>query len=150
MLEIDKQIEELLGKCDAGAVLDDVVDDEKDPLPIPEYIFRERARLVESFYGSEAENFDEDQLLARRIQVTEDLIAFSQLCEPDRRGKRVNWEADDERGEKEEEEDHALLEEESLHCPPDECIICRSISENSPTNPPPRKFPSKQIPFAVI
>ena len=29
-----------------GAVLDDVVDDENDPLPIPEYIFRGRARLV--------------------------------------------------------------------------------------------------------
>jgi hypothetical protein len=52
VLEIDSQIEEFLGKCDAGAVqvLDDVADDEKDPLPIPEY---ERTRLVESIYGSE-------------------------------------------------------------------------------------------------
>ena len=39
VLEIDRQIEELLGKCDPGVVqvLDDVADDEKDPLPIPEY-----------------------------------------------------------------------------------------------------------------
>ena len=45
-------------------------------LPIPDYIFPERARPVENFYGAEAEDFDE---LARRIQVTKDLVALSQL-----------------------------------------------------------------------
>ncbi|OXV07057.1 hypothetical protein Egran_05176 [Elaphomyces granulatus] len=86
----------LLGKGD-GAVLDDIEDDEEGLLPIPEYIFPERARLVEAFYGPEAESFEENQLLARRIQVTKNMVAFSRLCEPNRRGKRVNWEADEKR-----------------------------------------------------
>jgi hypothetical protein len=50
VLEIDRQIEQLLGKGD-GAVLDDREDDEEGSLPIPEYIFPERARLVEAFYN---------------------------------------------------------------------------------------------------
>jgi hypothetical protein len=54
VLEIDRQIEQLLGKGD-GAVLDDMEDDEEGSLPIPEYIFPERARLVEAFYGPEAD-----------------------------------------------------------------------------------------------
>ncbi|KAN0071965.1 hypothetical protein V8E54_009694 [Elaphomyces granulatus] len=64
-------------------------DEEEDSLPtVLEYVFPERARLVESFYDPEAESFvDEDQLLARHIQVTKGLIAFSQFYEPDRRGK---------------------------------------------------------------
>jgi hypothetical protein len=40
-----------------------------------------------------------------RIQATKDLIAFSKLHGLDRRGERVNWEADDEKSEKEKEED---------------------------------------------
>jgi hypothetical protein len=143
VLEIDRQIEQLLGKGD-GAVLDDMEDDEEISLPIPEYIFPERARLVEAFYGPEAESFEEDQLLARRIQVTKDMVAFSRLCEPNRRGKRVNWEVDEESG-KEEEEDHSLTQEESLRCPLDECIICSGMSRSSPSNPPPHKFPPNRM-----
>jgi hypothetical protein len=129
VLEIDRQIEQLLGD---GAVLDDM-EDEEGSLPIPEYIFPERARLVEAFYGSEAESFEENQLPARRIQVTKDMVAFSRLCEPNRRGKQVNWEADEESG-KEEEEDHSLTQEESLRCPLDECIICSGMSRSSASN----------------
>jgi Protein of unknown function (DUF3435) len=67
VLEIDRQIKQLLGKSDAedyGA--DSTKDGDEDwQLPILEYVFPERARLVESFYGSEAESFDKDKLLAR-------------------------------------------------------------------------------------
>jgi hypothetical protein len=61
----------------------------------PEYIFAERARPMDAFYGPEAELFDEKPLLERRIQVTEDLVAFAGLCEPPRRGKRVNRDDND-------------------------------------------------------
>ncbi|KAL3428577.1 hypothetical protein BDV09DRAFT_190833 [Aspergillus tetrazonus] len=71
VLEVDRQI-------NSG--------DEDWEEPTPDYVFSERARLVENFYGPEAENFDEDKLLARRIQVTKDMVALSQLCEPNRRG----------------------------------------------------------------
>jgi hypothetical protein len=57
----------------------------------------------------------------------------------------VNWDADVEESRKEEEEDHSLPQEESLHCPLNECIICRGISGDSPSNPPPRKFPPKRM-----
>ncbi|KAJ5833277.1 hypothetical protein N7474_001588 [Penicillium riverlandense] len=67
VLEVDKQIKQLLGLSDFEDSDVDNSSDEDWELPIPEYVFSERARLVENFYGSEAENFDEDQLLARRI-----------------------------------------------------------------------------------
>ena len=102
---------------------------------------------MEAFYGPEAESFEGDQLLARRIQVTKDMVAFSRLCEPNRRGKRANWEVDEESG-KEEEEDHSLTQEESLRCPLDKCIICSGMSRSSPSNPPPHKF--RWILFAAI
>jgi Protein of unknown function (DUF3435) len=51
VLEIDNQIEQLLDKSDVEALLDDIEDDEEDALPIPEYIFPERGRLMEPFYG---------------------------------------------------------------------------------------------------
>ena len=45
-----------------------------------------------------------DKLLTRRIQVTKDVVAFSQLCEPNCRGKRTNWDLDDEKSEEHEED----------------------------------------------
>lgn len=67
MLKVDRQIKQLLGQSDAGDCDADGPDDEDWELPIPEYVFPERAWLVENFYGPEAECFDEDKLLARRI-----------------------------------------------------------------------------------
>ena len=119
-------------------------DDEDWQPPIPDYVFPERARLVESFYGPEGECFDEDRLLAKRIQVTEDLVALSHLCEPNRRGKRANWDGDDEQSETSEEKEAFLSEEKSPECPTDVCIICCGISRRSPSNPHPHKFPSKR------
>ncbi|KAL4861156.1 hypothetical protein BDV12DRAFT_208310 [Aspergillus spectabilis] len=101
----------------------DTSEDEDWELPIPEYVFPERARLVEKFYGPEVENFDEDKLLARRIQVTKDMVALSQLCEPNRRGNRINWDVDD-NNEPERLEEALPAEEISLKCPTDICIIC--------------------------
>lgn len=140
VLEVDRQIKQLLGQSDVDHSDADSYEDEDWELPIPEYVFPERARLVEKFYGPEAENFEEDKLLARRIQVTKDMIALSRLCEPTRRGNRINWDVD----ETEKSEEPSPAKRESLECPTNVCIICWGQSQLSSSNPPPHKFPSKR------
>lgn len=94
---------------------------------------------MENLYGPEAENFDEDKLLSPCIQVTKDMVALSQLCEPNRRDNRVNWDFDDD-SEIKKSEEQLPAEGESLKCPTDVCIICCGQSHLSASNPPPRKF----------
>ena len=48
------------------------MDEDQNP-PIPEYVFPERARIVEAFYGPKAKT---DLALARRIQVMKDMTAL--------------------------------------------------------------------------
>lgn len=67
MLEVNRQIKQLLGKSDVDQSDADSSEDEDWELPTPDYVFPERVRLVENFYRPEAENFDKDRLLARRI-----------------------------------------------------------------------------------
>jgi hypothetical protein len=90
VLEVDRQIKQLLRQFDVGQSDADSFEDDDWELLTPDYVFPEQVRLVEIFYGLEAENFDEDKVLARRIQVTKDMVALSQLCEPTRRGNRIN------------------------------------------------------------
>ncbi|TPR04011.1 hypothetical protein CAN33_003000 [Aspergillus niger] len=145
VIEVSKQIKRLLGPSveGDGDAADSSEEDDWE-LPIPDYVFPERARLVESFYGSKAENFDEDKLLARRIQVTKDMVALSKLCEPDRRGKRINWGVDV-------DSDQAKsgvsfpTQEGTLECPTNVCNICYGLSRASASNPPPHQFPSKRM-----
>lgn len=115
--KVDRQIKRLLGQSDVEDCDAESFEDEDWELPSPEYVFPERVRLVENFYGPEAENFNEDELLARRIQVTKDMVALSQLCEPNRRGNRVNWDIDEDEIGKSEEP--LPPEEDSLECPTD-------------------------------
>ncbi len=70
VLEVDRQITQLLGEADIKSCGAGSSDDEDWDLesPTPKYVFPERAHLVENFYGPEAENSDEDKLLAHRIQ----------------------------------------------------------------------------------
>lgn len=49
MLEVDRQIKQLLGQSDVDYCDADSSEDENWESPIPEYIFPERARLVENF-----------------------------------------------------------------------------------------------------
>ncbi|KAL2861060.1 uncharacterized protein BJX67DRAFT_391634 [Aspergillus lucknowensis] len=63
VLEVDRQIKQLLGQSDFGQSDADSSEDEDWELPTPNY----------NFYGLEAENFNEDKLLARRIQVTKEM-----------------------------------------------------------------------------
>lgn len=142
VLEVDRQIKQLLGQSDIDHSDADSSEDENWEPPIPEYVFPERARLVENFYGPEAESFDEDRLLARRVQVTKDMVAFSQLCEPNRRRNQINWDINDDELEKSEEP--LSPGEGSLTCSTDVCIICCGLSHHSVSNPSPHKFPSKR------
>ena len=98
VFEVDRQIKQmLLDESDVEERDTDSSAEEDWKLPIPDYVFPERARLVENFYGPDAEDFHEDKLLTRRIQVTKDMVALLLLCEPSRRGNRVNWDLDEER-----------------------------------------------------
>ncbi|KAF7164504.1 hypothetical protein CNMCM6106_001022 [Aspergillus hiratsukae] len=148
VLEVDRQIKQLLGQSYAENCEDGDSDDEDWDIPIPEYVFPERARLVENFYGPEAECFDADKLLARRIQVTKDMVALSKLCEPSRRGNRINWavnnDAEADELEREESEESPSSGEEALDCPTDVCIVCCGLSRRSASNPPPHKFPPRR------
>jgi hypothetical protein len=84
---------------------------------------------VDNFYGPEAEDYDEDKLLARRIQVTKDMVALLELCEPSRRGNRVDWKFDSEIDElSEQPQESSPPEGDSQKCPTDVCIICYGIS----------------------
>lgn len=90
MLKVNRQIKQLLSQSDAE-ICEDLNSDNKDwDIPIPEYVFPKWARLVENFYGPEAECFNVDKLLARCIQVTKDIVALLKLCEPSQQGNQIN------------------------------------------------------------
>lgn len=63
VLEVDRQIKQLFGRSDEVSD-NEKSDNESWELSTPNYVFAEWACLVENFYGPDAENFDEDKLLA--------------------------------------------------------------------------------------
>lgn len=143
VLEVNKQIKQFLGESDK--VSDNENSGDKSwELPTPNHVFAERARLVENFYGPDTENFGEDKLLARRIQVTKDMVALLRLCEPSRRGNRVNWNINDQDDLLGQPEDSPAPEEDIMECPTNICIICCGLSRQSSSNLPPDEFPSKR------
>ncbi|QQK41882.1 hypothetical protein Pdw03_4736 [Penicillium digitatum] len=145
VLEVDRQIKQmLLGESDVQERDADSSAEEDWELPIPGYVFPERARLVENFYGPDAEDFHEDKLLTRHIQVTKDMVALLLLCEPSRRGNRVNWDFDEEVNIPIEQPEQLASDDNTQICPTDVCIICFGESRRSASNPPPHKFPSKR------
>lgn len=91
--EINKQINKLLlhsaegnvGKEESEELSEEDIDWE---LPALEYAFPERARIVDAFYGPEADTLSGDAAIWRRIQVTKDMIALCKLQEPPR---KKNW-----------------------------------------------------------
>jgi hypothetical protein len=145
VLEVDRQIKQMLiGESDVEERDADSSAEEDWELPIPDYVFPERARLVENFYGPDAEDFHVDKLLTRRIQVTKDMVALLLLCEPSRRGNRVNWDLDEEEKMPIEQPEQLASDDDTQICPTDVCIICFGESRRSASNPPPHKFPSKR------
>jgi hypothetical protein len=90
-VEIDKQIDQLLGESSNIDSADaSKISEEWNP-PIPEYPFVERARIVDAFFGPDAESLDGERALTRRIQVVTDLAALCKLRESSRRRKPFNW-----------------------------------------------------------
>jgi len=57
-IEVDKQIDQLVDNLDADMSDSEHMDEDQNP-PIPEYVFPERARIVEVFYGPEAGHWKE-------------------------------------------------------------------------------------------
>ncbi|KAB8074604.1 hypothetical protein BDV29DRAFT_190849 [Aspergillus leporis] len=76
VLEVDRQIKQLLGEPDVEPCDADSSDDEDWNMP--------------------PENYDEDKLLVRRIHVTKDMVTFLGLCEPSRQSNRVDWKSGNE------------------------------------------------------
>ena len=136
-IEVDKQIDQLLGNRDADPLDTEDENEDWNP-PIPEYMFQERARIVEAFYGPEAETLEGDLALARRIQVTKDMVALCGLWEPNRRGKSFNWNKDDDSDNELKQEEDPLLDPDADKCPTDICIICLGSCRRSGRRP--RKF----------
>ncbi|KAJ6045745.1 uncharacterized protein N7446_012609 [Penicillium canescens] len=146
VIEVDRQIKQmLLGESDVEERDADSSAEEDWELPIPDDVFPERARLVENFYGPDAEDFHVDKLLTRRIQVTKDMVALLLLCELSRRGNRVNWDLDEEANIPIEQAEQLASDDDTQICPTDVCIICFGESRRSASNPPPHKFPSKRL-----
>lgn len=79
MLEVDRQIKQLLSQSNIEDYNTDSSGNEDCKLPIPEYIFPKQACLMENFYRPDVENFDKDKLLIRYIQITKDIVALLQL-----------------------------------------------------------------------
>ena len=47
--------------------------------PIPEYLFVERARIADAFFGPDAESTDGEKTLTRRIRVVSDIAALCKM-----------------------------------------------------------------------
>jgi hypothetical protein len=74
-IEVYKQIDQLVDNPGADLSDSEHMDEDQNP-PIPEYVFPERARIVEAFYGLKAETLEGDLALVRRIQVMKDMTAL--------------------------------------------------------------------------
>ena len=63
---------------------------DKSDLPIPEYVFEERARIADAFWGPDAGTLVGEAALCQRIQAVKDLAALCHLREQRVPGKRIN------------------------------------------------------------
>jgi len=120
IIEVDKQIDRKIAGS-SGHESDS--DDEDWQLPVPEYAFEERHRIVDAFYGPDAETLDDEAALTRRIQATKDLVALCKLSEPSRRGKRP---ASTAKGDSDDVPKQNAPESvaDEMRCPTDICIVC--------------------------
>jgi hypothetical protein len=135
-IEVDKQIDQLVDNPDADLSDSEHMDEDQNP-PIPEYVFPERARIVEAFYGPKAETLEGDLALARRIQVMKDMTALCGLWEPNHWGRIVNWNKEDDTNDKPKHED-SPLDPDVVKCPIDVCTTHLGLCIRSGRRP--RKF----------
>ena len=90
VLELKKQIQKL--KHDSSATKDseqiDTDAEEWEP-PAPKYVFQERARIANAFWGPDAGTLAGEAALNQRIQAVKDLAALCLLREQCVTGKRM-------------------------------------------------------------
>ncbi|KAJ5473965.1 hypothetical protein N7475_003531 [Penicillium sp. IBT 31633x] len=127
VLEVDRQIKQMLiGESDVEERDADSSAEEDWELPIRTTYFLNELGLWRTF------------------TVTKDMVALLLLCEPSRRGNRVNWDLDEEENIPIEQPEQLASDDDTQICPTDVCIICFGESRLSASNPPPHKFPSKR------
>jgi len=120
--EVNKQIDQLLSNPDEYQS----DSEEEDVIPlIPEYVFQERACIVDAFYGPDAETLEGEAALARRIQVTKDMVALCRLSEPSRRGKRPSSTMKDDSDDEPKQEADLNPSLDEMSCPTNICIVCQ-------------------------
>ena len=133
VLEIDKQIDAMLG-VESGEVALAEFEDDWIP-PAPSFLSKEHERVADAFFGPTAETLTGAEALSRRIQVVNDLAVLCELREPPKRGPKLNWSRYDEKIDLDrtdtstaESSDNVKSEDTSqipdLSFPTDRCMFC--------------------------
>jgi hypothetical protein len=94
ILEVDKQIDAMMGVECADVALPELEDDWTPPTPT--FWCKEHERIADAFFGPTAETLTGAKALSRRIQVINDLVALCELREPPKRGPKMDWSKFDE------------------------------------------------------
>jgi hypothetical protein len=123
-VEINKQIDQLLGETADTDSPDESI--EECMPPIPKYPFIERSRIADAFFGPDAESTDGEKSLARRVQAVSDMAALCKLREASRRGKPFEWN--------------------KVEGTPDDTVPHRNNEETKTTEPLPPSPPSPSSP----
>ena len=136
VLEIDKQIDAMMG-VGSGEVAAAELEDDWTP-PAPSFWCQEHERVADALFGPTAEMLTGKEALSRRIQVISDLVTLCELREPSRRGPKmdkIDWsqfeepiDLDDLEGSTSRSTDEAKSEDSSqtdeLAFPTAQCIFC--------------------------
>jgi hypothetical protein len=88
VLEIDKQIDAMMG-VDSGHVAAAELEDDWTP-PAPSFWCQEHERVADAPFRPTAEILTGKGALSRRIQAISDLVALCGLREPSRRGPKMD------------------------------------------------------------
>lgn len=129
VLELQKQIKQLNQPSSAINTSEQMQSDlDKPDPPIPEYIFEERARIANAFWGPNAGTLAGEAALHQRIQVVEDLAALCHLREQRVPGRRINNYESDSIAKSSSSIEGVKHKSDSpgipLHCPLSQCIVC--------------------------
>ena len=136
VLEIDKQIDAMLGAELGDAATSESEGDWKPPAP--SFSCQQHERIADAFFGPAAETLQGTEALLRRIRVINNLVALCGLRDPPRRGPKLNWSKfeepvdlnDDEGGitatscSIDEAKSEVSSQTDELAFPIDQCIFC--------------------------
>jgi hypothetical protein len=124
--EVDKQIDQMLCQ-NSDTTSAELGEDEWEP-PKPTFSSAEHERIADAFFGPDAETLTGEEALSRRIQVINDLVAFSQLEEPSLRAKMCRWAEFEDAADADVklEENSSSPQPDPFEFPSDQCIFCAS------------------------